>query len=486
MRNSAFNRNRTDARSRRLRSIYRGHHNITARRRLPQAGVQRFLPAESARNIHLHRRGHARHVGDAAISGSDLADFLLGIPDTSSIAFGNADKYFREPVYDAYATDDWRVQSELTINAGVRWEYGAPMTELYGRLVNLDIDARLHRCRAGAWQRSGWTAHRRALSQTRSSARTSAASSRASASRGVPFPRSTMVVRAGYGIYSRHFGLPGARAADGAAGAALDEPERRRTAPPARSRWPTDSTPCSSITADTFAVDPNFRVGYAQNWQLSVQRDLPGALQMTATYLGIKGTRGVQEFLPNTYPIGAVNPCPACPSGFVYRTSGGNSTREAGQMQLRRRLRNGFTATLQYTYSKSIDDDAALGGQGHVTASPQSQEPSIGAAARPTRHRAELARPARRARALHLRSAHLLNLQAQYTTGKGLGGGTLMSGWRGRLLKEWTVLTHDHDRHRTAGDAESISLLFPAPASRAPFVPASPARHSTSQRGDCI
>ncbi len=33
-------------------------------------------------------------------TGSDFADFLLGIPDTSSIAFGNADKYFRSTNYD--------------------------------------------------------------------------------------------------------------------------------------------------------------------------------------------------------------------------------------------------------------------------------------------------------------------------------------------------------------------------------------------------
>ncbi len=36
---------------------------------------------------------------------------------------------------------------------------------------------------------------------------------------------------------------------------------------------------------------------------------------------------------------------------------------------------------------------------------------------------------------------HLLSLQAQYTTGMGLGGGTLLSGWRGALLKEWTFAT---------------------------------------------
>src|SRR5208337_3555252 len=74
-----------------------------------------------------------------AVGGSDFADFLLGIPDTSSIAFGNADKYFRESVYDAYITDDWRMSPEFTLNAGIRWEYGAPISELFGRLVNLDI-----------------------------------------------------------------------------------------------------------------------------------------------------------------------------------------------------------------------------------------------------------------------------------------------------------------------------------------------------------
>ena len=68
---------------------------------------------------------------------------------------------------------------------------------------------------------------------------------------------------------------------------------------------------------NTFAVDPDFRVGYAQNWQASVQRDLPASLTVIATYLGTKGSHLMQEFLPNTYPAGAVNPCPTCPAGFV-------------------------------------------------------------------------------------------------------------------------------------------------------------------------
>src|SRR6185437_7190897 len=80
-------------------------------------------------------------VNGAPVSGtgSDLADFLLGIPDTSSIAFGNPDKYLRESVYDAFFNDDWRMAPQFTISAGLRWEYGAPITELHGRLVNLDV-----------------------------------------------------------------------------------------------------------------------------------------------------------------------------------------------------------------------------------------------------------------------------------------------------------------------------------------------------------
>ncbi len=49
---------------------------------------------------------------------------------------------------------------------------------------------------------------------------------------------------------------------------------------------------------------------------------------------------------------------------------------------------------------------------------------------------------------------HLLNVQAQYTTGQGLEGGTLLGGWPGRLLKEWTVLTRINSGHGNAGDAD--------------------------------
>jgi hypothetical protein len=202
---------------------------------------------------------------------------------------------------------------------------------------------------------------------------------------------------------------------------------------------------CANTISDVFAVDPNFRVGYAHMWQLSLQRDLPGSLQLNASYLGVKGFRGLQEFLPNTFPIGSVNPCPACPIGFAEVASQGDSTREAGRLQLRRRLHNGFTATVQYTFSKSSDDDSILGGQ---RATAVTQNPfatgtlfSSGASSPPLMIAQNWRDLGAERSPSSFDQRHLLSGQLQYTTGMGLGGGTLVSGWKGRFLKGWTFLT---------------------------------------------
>jgi hypothetical protein len=427
--NSLFNRNRTYA-FLGSAAIYRGHHNVTVGVDFRKQQYNDFFE-QNPRGAFTFTGAATTGTGsNAANSGSDLADFLLGIPDTSSIAFGNADKYFRQPVFDAYANDDWRILSNLTINAGMRWDYGGPMTELKGRLVNLDITANFTAAAAvlGSDPVGPLTGMHYPSSLIRPDLRGFEPRI------GIawrPIPASTVLVRASYGVY------------DDTSVYQAFVPQLAQQAPLSTSVSVQNSAACPLTLAngfscppqDTFAVDPNLRIGYSQNWQLSVQRDLPGALQITATYAGIKGTHGAQQILPNTYPIGATSSCPSCPVGFDYRTSGGKSTRESGQVQLRRRLRSGFTASLLYTYSKSIDDDATLGGQGHVSASDQGSTPGAAAIAQNWLNpRAE--------RALStFDQRHLLNAQAQYTSGQGLGGGDLMRGWSGRLLKEWTVVT---------------------------------------------
>ncbi|HEX5227331.1 MAG TPA: carboxypeptidase regulatory-like domain-containing protein, partial [Bryobacteraceae bacterium] len=90
-------------------------------------------------NLLGQANGRGSFTFTGATSGSAFGDFLLGVPEAANLSFGNADKYLRDSLWDAYFTDDWRITSWFTLNAGVRWEYGAPITELYGRLVNLDV-----------------------------------------------------------------------------------------------------------------------------------------------------------------------------------------------------------------------------------------------------------------------------------------------------------------------------------------------------------
>jgi len=453
--NSSFNRNRSDDVAVST-LIYRGKHNITA-------GVE-FNKREYNDDFQQNPRGTFDFTGKAtqgactnpSICGSALADFLLGIPDTSAIAFGNANKYFREPVYNAYINDDWRVMPILTINAGLRWDYGAPISELHGNLVNLDAN-------------SGFTAAQPVVGSNPVGPVTSNhyPGSLIEPERKMieprigltwrPIPASTVVIKAGYGLYPDSSVYQNV-ILNMAQQAPLSKSLSVQNSTACPLTLANGFTPCSSVTSDTYGIDPNFRIGYAQDWQVSIQRDMPFALQMTATYSGVKGTHGPQEILPNSYPLGATDPYPGSyPVGFVYETSNGNSIREAGQLQLRRRLRSGFAATLSYTFAKSIDDDAYLGGAGHQTASGSGSSQSSSLSI-PSGAIAQNWLNPRGERSLSsFDQRQLVNLTAQYTSGQGLEGGTLLGGWRGRALKEWTVLGN-----LTYGTGSPETPLYPS------------------------
>ncbi len=71
-----------------------------------------------------------------AETGSDFADFLLGIPSSyaqgDSLAF-----YLRNRYAGFYAQDTWRVRQCLTLNYGVRWDMLPPWREKYNQLQTL-------------------------------------------------------------------------------------------------------------------------------------------------------------------------------------------------------------------------------------------------------------------------------------------------------------------------------------------------------------
>jgi hypothetical protein len=391
---------------------YKGRHNLTI------GGDVREVQTD----VLTQQDPRGRFTFNGAVTGYDLADFMLGIPGTTSIVNGNADKYYRSRQYDAYFNDDLRLSPSFTVMLGARWEYEGPITEKYGRLVNLDTTPDFTQIApvvasdpVGALT---GTAYERSLIKPD---KFGLQPRLALAWR--PVPGSSLVVRAAYGVYRN------TNVYQPIATLLAQQPPLSRTFSVENSTT-NPVTLANAFTAtvprnatNTFSVDPDLRVGYAQNWNASIQRDFPASLTITASYLGTHGSHLLQQFLPNSYPLGAANPCPACPAGFVYLVSDGHSDRHAGQVQIRRRLRNGLTWTTNYTLAKAEDNATAFNG------------PSLGGTAIAQNWLdldAELGPSS-------FDQRHLMTAQVQYTTGVGVAGGGLLTGLKGSLIKGWTI-----------------------------------------------
>ncbi len=91
-------------------------------------------------NITNNRTGHAQ----ASVSGFD--SFLQGQVRGSSVVESidpvthrnNADRYYRTNELSGYAQDKWQARTNLSITAGVRYDYHGGMTEKYGNFFNFD------------------------------------------------------------------------------------------------------------------------------------------------------------------------------------------------------------------------------------------------------------------------------------------------------------------------------------------------------------
>ena len=303
-------------------------------------------------------------------TGFDLADYLLGLPQSSSIRYGFNGIYFRGSVYSAYVQDDWRVNNRLSLNIGVRYEYQTPLHEKYGQMANLDIaphfadvavvtpstpgpytgqfpDGLVNPDKNNVAPRFGlaWK----------------------------PFTNHSTVVRAGYGIYYNPSVYTTAAS-------------RMSQQPPfAQTQSLNTSTEHVLTIADgflniplkeinnTYAIDRFYKVGYAQTWSASIQQNLPWSSVLEVGYLGTKGTDLDVQTIPNSAPPGSPlnseqRRAISDAVGFIFDSSVGNSIYNAGQVRFSRRFRSGISGSLFYTYSKSIDDASSIGGSGSVVA----------------------------------------------------------------------------------------------------------------------
>jgi hypothetical protein len=116
---------------------------------------------------------------------------------------------------------------------------------------------------------------------------------------------------------------------------------------------------------NSYAIDPNYRLGYVQIWNADVQQELSPTIILNFDYTGTKGTRLDVVEAPNRVATGILNPNV---QPFLWETSAADSSAHAATLRIRKRLQHGMAVGGSYTFSKSIDNASSIGGGGTVVA----------------------------------------------------------------------------------------------------------------------
>jgi len=339
-------------------------------------------------------------------TGLSLASALLGFPNNFQgqlpITNGGPVK-FKYAAWAAYAQDEWKLASNLTLNLGLRYDYLNQPRTLDGRLWNaLDLPnkqwiigaeempplcsvAGKSPCIPDAF-RSDPHFNNVVLAGKRFFA-PGPVTDNWGPRVGIAWAVSPKtVVRAGYGLYwdalparsqyaQNDLELavwPGTTAfagnvnsianfADGAQRLITDIQGNFPTPLPTTNPW----TP-----ANTFGDDPNIKDGYSSQWHVEVQRELTSSMMLSVAYVGSKNGRlpytgfanaaNQASLAPGNDPaklaaIDALRLMPWVSANINYTQSIGYSNYNALQAKLQRRFSNGLHSLLSYTWGKSID-----------------------------------------------------------------------------------------------------------------------------------
>jgi trimeric autotransporter adhesin len=316
------------------------------------------------RDIRTDSRTDANARGSFVFSGLytglDFSDFLLGLPQQATVQYGPGEEQFRSTSWDLFLQDDWRVSDKVTVNAGLRYEYFSPVAEADNKLSTLDVAP-------------GFTAVQQVIAGGSGPYSGAFDDTIVRPFRGGLAPRIGIawrpmqgtVIRTGYGINynSSVYQNIATQLAGQPPFATTNTVLTTASNPLPLEKVLAAATPLS--TTNTYAVDPDYRLGFVQIWNLDLQRDLTRTVQMGVGYTGTKGADLDILRAPNRGPDGLL--VPGVPA-FLFESAGADSILQSVTFRLRRRLTNGLGAGVTYTLSKSIDDASSIAGGAGVVA----------------------------------------------------------------------------------------------------------------------
>lgn len=315
-----------------------------------------------------------------ATSGNGFASMLLGYPSYIRRGFTIPALFARQPYFEAFFQDDWRVTDKLTVNLGIRWESGYRPSDTNDALGNLVVT---RNAQSGAYGAELMWAGVNPLPDPYTGKPNSPA-------RNLGYGRTLMrndfnnfaprigvayqltsktVIRAGAGIFFnttfmqeindlRKFWpyLP------------QQEISYNRGAVPDFKISDAGPGFGSTQAIGGWPQNPENRTPYSQQWNLFVQRELMSDMTLDVGYIGSSNKKQIGYYGMNN----ALKPGPGLVdprrllygAGFIGNMDGGfnmfNAEYNALQVKLTKRFSKGMQLLGNYTWGKCMDDQSSL------------------------------------------------------------------------------------------------------------------------------
>jgi hypothetical protein len=373
-------------------AFVRGRHSVKvgADVRLERLDVlQPTNPTGNFQFSNIFTAGLSAAGTPVANTGNAFASFLLGQVTKFSVDAQSEILKPRAKVAEFFLQDDWRATNRLSVNLGVRYTLNLPSTvaDNRGAVFNLNTQ------KLDYFGQNGYPTAARNLEKGNFGPRV-----------GLAYRvTDSFVIRAGYGLtwieqagITTPFTTPLFPFVQTLTQQTLDNINPAFVLSRGPSVAPQGPTADAGLGQGVFAVQRDNGSGYAQQWNLSLQKTFGQNWSVETGYLGSKLTRlGVPDVnlnqltvdqlklgstltqsVPNPYygkipassSLGGptitraqlLRPYPQFTTVALYRNNIGHSTYHSLQARVERRFARGLTFTTSYTYSRLIDDAGAV------------------------------------------------------------------------------------------------------------------------------
>ncbi len=324
-----------------------------------------YAISSAARGTYNFNGGFSQDPQNRSKTGAGLADFILGVPNSSGISnFLQGD--LRNKYYGLFLQDDWKVSTRLTLNVGLRYEVWTQPVERTDRQANFFLADRklafadnkvpdgvpasvVENVPGGIGSRSLMKSFYTNLAPRLGFAYQAS---------------SSFVVRGGAGVFYADTPFIGASG-------------RLPANPPyaISNTYATDNItpivllssgfPAGAVTALDFnsvnlvSFAPDLRNGTVYHWSLGVQKQI-GQFVFDANYVGTRAVNmplgyNANQAFAGPGSVASRRPYPGF-NNITMQIPAGVSRYNAMEMRAERRYSSGFSLLASYTFSRSLDN----------------------------------------------------------------------------------------------------------------------------------